>query len=127
VNRKGDRREAASERSGERSRGPTYRNRIEAGVVGTSGHVTAKSRSIKGHERKSGGRAVKKIELTSGDLRRAAGPCANTRSARLSGPQGPMTAPEKSAEGVVIRHVTGNGRAPRPASTDEGPNGKSGK
>ena len=89
VSRKGDHREAASERSGERSRGPTYRNRMEAGMVRTSEQVIAKSTSIKGHERKSGGRAVKKIELTSGDLRRAVGPCENTGRARLSGSQEP--------------------------------------
>ena len=77
------------------------KNRIRGVRRRTSGHVTAKSTSIKGGERKSGGRAAKVIELTSGGLRRAAGPCANTRRARLIGSQGPTTASQKSAEGVV--------------------------
>ena len=39
MNRKGDRREAASERSEERIRGPTNRNRKEAGMVRTNAHA----------------------------------------------------------------------------------------
>jgi len=65
--------------------------------------MTAKSTSIKCYVRKSDGRAVKKIDLTSGDLRCAVGRCENAPRARLTGPQGPVIASEKSAEGVVVR------------------------
>jgi len=79
--------------------------------------MTAKSISIKHRVCRSGGRAVKAVELTSGGLRRAVGPGENTRRARLTIPQGEAIAPEKSAEGVVVRAVTRNGRVPIPAST----------
>ena len=46
------------------------KNRIERRERWTSEPVTAKSISIKGAERRSGGCASKAVELTSGDLRR---------------------------------------------------------
>jgi hypothetical protein len=59
----------------------------------TSGRMIAKSISIKGAERKSGGCAQKAVELTSGDLDRV--------PQGLREPQGSLTTIEKSAEGVV--------------------------
>ena len=47
---------------------------------------------------RSGGRAVKAVELTSGDLRRVS-------ATRLGGPQGTSTPAQKSAEGIVGRAV----------------------
>ena len=58
--------------------------------------MTAKSISIKGAKRKSGGRARKAVELTSGDLRRVPEP-------GLREPRGVLTAAQKSAEGIVAR------------------------
>lgn len=69
--------------------------------------MTAKSTSIKGAKRKSGGCAPKAVELTSGGLHRVS-------QSRLSVPRGPLTAMQKSAEGIVRRKA-------------EGPNGNSGK
>ena len=45
-----------------------YKNRIRGIRCRTSRHVTAKSISIKGTGCKSGGCALKAVELTSGDL-----------------------------------------------------------
>jgi hypothetical protein len=61
---------------------------------GTSGLVTAKSRSIKSAERKSGGCVPKAIELTSGDLCGCLG-------TGLRSPEGNLIDAQKSAEGVV--------------------------
>ena len=47
---------------------------------------------------RSGGCAVKAVELTSGDLRRVS-------ETRLRGPQGSLTPAQKSAEGIVGRAV----------------------
>ena len=70
AKRKGNRREAGSEGSAEQSCDLTNRNRIR-GIPGrTSGHMTAKSLSIKARGCKSGRCAVKAVELTSGGLRR---------------------------------------------------------
>ncbi len=76
------------------------KNRIQGVSLRTSGHSTAKSISIKGAVRKSGGRASKVIELTRGDLR-------GVPVAGLSGSQGSLTAAQKSAEGIL-----GFGRRP---------------
>src|SRR5258708_39048626 len=72
----------------------------------TSRPCTAKSAPIKSAKRRHGGCVLKAIELTSGDL------CGVSES-RLRGPRGPLTAAQKSAEGVVgaVAKVT------------EGPNG----
>ena len=62
----------------------------------TSWPMTAKSRFIKGTKRRSGGRALKVVELIAGDLPGC--------SDALSGPgdsQGSLIAGQKSAEGVV--------------------------
>jgi hypothetical protein len=103
VKGKGYRREAGSERSPDQQPRPDVQESDRGSFGRTSGQVTVKSTSIKLRLCKSGGRAAKAVELTSGDLRRAANPCENARRARLSGSQGPKTASEKSAEGVVVR------------------------
>src|SRR5258706_16059789 len=59
----------------------------------TSGQLTAKSVSIKGAKRRSGGRAWKAVELTPGDLS-----CVRNGLRR---PRGSLTAGQKSAEGIV--------------------------
>ena len=56
--------------------------------------MIAKSTVIKGRGGKSGGRAVKAVDLTSGDLR-----C--VPATRLRSSQGDLTAAQKSAEGIV--------------------------
>jgi hypothetical protein len=68
--------------------------------------MIAKSMVIKDRGGKSGGRAVKAVGLTSGDLR-----CVPALGLRLS--QGGLTAVQKSAEGVV------GGSAPLKARTVE--------
>ena len=68
--------------------------------------MTAKSRSIKSAERRSGGCVPKAIELTSGDLRGCLG-------IGTEGTEKDLIAAQKSAEGVV-----GDG-----AKVTEGPNG----
>ena len=88
----------ASEGSAEQSRDLTNRNRIR-GILGrTSGRLIAKSTSIKGQGCRSGGDAVKAIELTWGDLRRV--PISELRK-----PQGDLTKAQESAEGIVGRAV----------------------
>jgi len=78
----GRRREAGSEGSVEQSRDPMDKNRIRGLPGRTSRHVAAKSRAIKGRGGRSGGRAAKAVELTSGDLCRV-------RHPGLSGSQAP--------------------------------------
>ena len=58
--------------------------------------MIAKSRSIKGAERRSGGRALKVVELIAGDL-----PGCSGALPELSDLQRPLIAGQKSAEGVV--------------------------
>ncbi len=70
AKRKGGRREAASEGSVEQKREPMDKNRIEGGHGRTSERKIAKSISVKGHGRKSGGCAPKAVGLTPGGLRR---------------------------------------------------------
>ena len=77
---------------------PMYKNRIRGMRCGTSWHVTTKSISIKGTGCKSGGCVRKAIELTSGDLR-----C--VLDSELRSERSFLTAPQKSAEGVVITQV----------------------
>jgi hypothetical protein len=76
----------------------------------TSGLVTAKCKSIKSAERKSGGCVPKAIELTSGDLR-----CVSENG--TEGTERNLIAAQKSAEGIV-----GDG-----AKVTEGPNGPLGR
>src|SRR3977135_1865445 len=64
----------------------------------TSGQRIAKSISIKGAKRRSGGCAPKANELTPGDLPRVA-------SGRLRRPRGRLTAGQKSAEGILGQAV----------------------
>ena len=63
----------------------------------TSGLLAAKSKSIKGAKRRSGGRARKAAELTPGDLLRV------RNGLRLS--KGGLTAEQKSAEGILGHDV----------------------
>jgi len=99
-------------------RDPTNRNRIRGCRGWTSGHVTAKSISVKSRGSKSGGCALKASGLTSGDLHRVPEP--GLRESR-----GPPTAVQKSAEGIVgggnePEAARGEPRRPHPT---EGPNG----
>src|SRR5947208_15307719 len=64
----------------------------------TSGQRIAKSISINGAKRRSGGCALKAIELIPGDLPRVA-------AWRLRKPRGRPTARQKSAEGIVGQAV----------------------
>jgi hypothetical protein len=57
--------------------------------------VIAKSMVIKDRGGKSGGRAAKAVDLTSGDLR-----CVPDLG--LSDPQGPLSAAQESAEGILV-------------------------
>jgi len=68
VKRKGDHREVVSEGSVEQRCEPTNRNRILRRLDRTSQREMMKSISIKGRRRKSGGCALRGIELTPGDL-----------------------------------------------------------
>jgi len=65
----GRHREVGSEESVEQSRGPMDKHRITRPPGRTSEHVIAKSMVIKDRGGKSGGRAVKAVDLTSGGLR----------------------------------------------------------
>ena len=73
---------------------PMYKNRIRGIRCRTSGHVTAKSISIKGTGCKSGGCVRKAVELTSGDLSFVREPGLRVERSVLTGRQ-------KSAAGVV--------------------------
>jgi hypothetical protein len=72
---------------------PMYKNRIRGIRCRTSGHVTAKSISIKGTGCKSGGCVRKAVELTSGDL-----PFVLDSELRVE--RSVLTGRQKSAEGV---------------------------
>ena len=75
-----------------------YKNRIRGIRCWTSGHVTAKSISIKGTGCKSGGCALKAVELTSGDL-------PFVSESRLRVERSILTLRQKSAEGVLGTRV----------------------
>src|SRR5438132_10577089 len=96
--RKGYRREARSEGSAKQRCEPMNKNRDTRRQRRTSGQRIAKSISIKGAKRRSGGCAPKAIELTPGDLPRVA-------SWRLRRSRGRLTAGQKSAEGIVGQAV----------------------
>ena len=98
--RKGYRREAGSEGSAKQRCEPMNKNRIQGASAGRAGKLQciAKSISIKGAKRRSGGCAPKAIELTPGDLPRVA-------FGRLRRPRGRLTAGQKSAEGVLGQAV----------------------
>ena len=82
------------------SRDPMNKNRISGSHARTSRPRTAKSISIKGRGCRSGGCAVKAVELTSGGL-----PRVRVLGLGLRISQGVLTAWQKSAEGVVVRVV----------------------
>jgi hypothetical protein len=100
-------------------REPMDKNRIGGGAGRTSGRETAKSRSVNGERRKSGGCAQKAVELTPGGLRRV------WQRTETGGHR--LTAAQKSAEGII-----GAGNEPvigvsptqsRRTHRAEGPNG----
>ena len=73
AKRKGGHREVASEGSVEQRREPMHKNRIEGDRDRMSERKIAKSISVKGHGRRSGGCAPKAVGLTPGGLRRCPG------------------------------------------------------
>jgi hypothetical protein len=75
-----------------------YKNRIRGIRCRTSGQMIAKSISIKGTGCKSGGRVLKAVELTSGDL-----PFVLDTGLRVK--RFVQTGRQKSAEGVVGTEV----------------------
>ena len=83
------------------SRDPMDKNRISGSHARTSRPRTTKSISIKGRGCRSGGCAVKAVELTSGGLPRVPVSVAGTEGSV----RGFLTAWQKSAEGVVVRVV----------------------
>ena len=76
-----------------------YKNRIRGIRRWASRQRTTKPISIKSAGCKSGGRARKAVELTSGDLPFVA-------ESRLRGEQSILTGRQKSAEGVIVRQRT---------------------
>jgi hypothetical protein len=108
---KGYRCKAGSEGRRRQRHGPMYKNRIrrERRAIG---QMTEKPISIKGVERKSGGRVLKVLELTSGGLRRAVGRCENTPESAAEGFVRTLIAPQKSAEGIVVREAAGDQATP---------------
>jgi hypothetical protein len=79
----------------EQRREPIDKNRIGGIRCGASGQVIAKPISIKGTGCKSGGCALKAVELTSGDL-----PLVS--ESRLRDERSALTGRQKSAEGIVV-------------------------
>ena len=79
----------------EQRREPMDKNRIRGMRCRTSGHMTAKSISIKGTGCKFGGCAQKAVELTSGDL-------SFVLNSGLRAKRFVLTGRQKSAEGVVV-------------------------
>ena len=79
----------------EQSRDPMDKNRIMRLNRPDERAGNREVQAIKGRSSKFGGDAAKAVELTSGDLRRVP-------KSGLIGPQGPMIAPQKSAEGIVV-------------------------
>ncbi len=82
------------------------KNRIRGIWCRTSGQRIAKSISIKGTGCKSGGCALKAVELTSGDL-------PFVLDSRLRIERSVLTGRQKSAEGVVGTRVTEGPNGPR--------------
>ena len=103
AKRKGGHREVASEGSVEQRREPMHKNRIEGERDRTSERKVAKSVSVKGHGRRSGGCAPKAVGLTPGGLRR----CPER------GTEGTERDPERGA-GVSRRHSRWRKRAGEP-------------
>ena len=82
----------------EQTHEPMYKNRIRGIGCRTSGHMIAKSISIKGTGCKSGGCVRKAVELTSGDL-------PFVRESGLRVERSILTGRQKSAAGVVVTRV----------------------
>jgi len=87
-----------SERSVEQRREPMNKNRIRGIRCRTSWQLTTKSISIKGTGCKSGGCALKAVELTSGDL-------SFVLNSGLRTEQSVLTVRQESAEGVLGTQV----------------------
>ena len=79
----------------EQNRDPMDKNRIMRLVRPDERARNREVHAIKGLGSKFGGCAATAVELTSGDLRRVS-------QSGLAGPQGPVTAAQKSAEGIVV-------------------------
>lgn len=77
---------------------PMYKNRIRGIHCRMSWQLTTKSISIKGSGCKFGGCVRKAVELTSGDL-------LGVLDSRLRSERSPLTARQRSAEGVVVRQL----------------------
>lgn len=84
------------------------KNRIRGHLLRASWQRAAKPISIKAGGGKSGGGALKTVELTTGDLRHVV-------ESRLEGERSLLTMQQKSAEGKVVR------------LSNEGPNDGRGK
>ncbi len=100
----------------EQRREPMKKNRIERRERWTSEPVAAKSISIKGAERRSGGCAWKAVRLTSGGLRRV----------RDDGLRGAVRLFERGA-GVSRGHsrsVSATGQVEGPKGAPQGVNGR---
>jgi len=82
----------------EQRREPMDKNRIRGMRCRTSGHMSAKSISIKGTGCKFGGCAQKAVELTSGDL-------SFVLNSGLRAKRFVLTGRQKSAEGVLGTQV----------------------
>jgi hypothetical protein len=76
------------------------KNQIRGLRCRASGHMTAKPIFINVTGGKSGGCALKAVELTWGDLRHVA-------NSRLKGKRFTLTVPQESAEGVVLQKTEG--------------------
>ena len=91
MNRKAAIREDGAERSGERNREATNRNRIEGAVSQGKRANDRKALAIKEGRRRSGGCAGKVTTLTRGDL-----------ASCLKGRRGREPRSEESAEAIVV-------------------------
>jgi len=90
VNRKASTREGGAERSGERNREPTNRNRIEGDILQGERAKDREALATKVEWRRSGGLAGKVTTLTRGDL-----------ASCLKGQRGRELRSEGSAEAVL--------------------------
>ena len=99
---KGYHREAEPERSPDQQSRPDEQEPDRGTGDRTSGQMAAKSKPIKVTLCKSGGRAAKAVELTSGGLSRAVGRCENAIECAAEAPARGLTTRQESAEGVVV-------------------------
>lgn len=120
---KGYRREAGSGRSPDQQPRPDEQEPDRGKDDRTSGQQIAKSKPIKVGPCKSGGRAAKAVELTSGDLPRAVGrrsntiECAAEASVRESDHAAGVSRGRSSLKGCQSR----TGRVPNPCTSGRRP------